>query len=465
MVHPLRRPIFTDAQDRPDDAGRALLADLQGNIVAHHGASRSVQLLISFGHPSSANEAQQIRARAKAWIASVRARDLLTSALTLSDRRGDPNQKVFRMLLLSAAGYVLLGASRPAEGAFRDGMQARARRLNDPQLAQWEPAYQLDPNDLHAFVLIAHDDPAVLATEQQQLTAEIEAIGGSILVAEHGAALKDNHGEDIEHFGYRDGVSQPKFFATPSTWDAEKDKPFKKPVALRHVLVEDRHAPGTYGSYFVYRKLEQDVAGWNKAVVRVAAELNLNPELVGAMAVGRFKDGTPVTTHPTPKGPDADTNDFTFDADTSGTRCPFHAHIRKTNPRGSLGVLVNLFLPEEARRIARRGIPYGTPGQADGEVGLLFMCFQADITDQFEFMQASWSNDPTFPPLRRSGVDPVIGQVDGAHRERHWPSWPSDWNAPHGDRQEVAFGEHVRLRGGEYFYAPSLAALDVLSRP
>ncbi|QMS90527.1 Dyp-type peroxidase [Nostoc edaphicum CCNP1411] len=31
-----------------------------------------------------------------------------------------------------------------------------------------------------------------------------------------------------------------------------------------------------------------------------------------------------------------------------------------------------------------------------GGVGLLFMCYQSDIWEQFEFIQRFWSNNPTF---------------------------------------------------------------------
>ena len=50
--------------------------------------------------------------------------------------------------------------------------------------------------------------------------------------------------------------------------------------------------------------------------------------------------------------------DFDYDHDDDGNRCPWHAHIRKANPRGSLDFITNLLAREETRRIARRGITY-----------------------------------------------------------------------------------------------------------
>ena len=94
--------------------------------------------------------------------------------------------------------------------------------------------------------------------------------------------------------------------------------------------------------------------------------------------MGRHEDGTPVTVRAADGLNRPITNNFNYDEDP-GVRCPFHAHIRKANPR-----------TEETRehRIARRGITYGQRDfvgeetgireKPKGGVGLLFMCFQAE---------------------------------------------------------------------------------------
>jgi deferrochelatase/peroxidase EfeB len=59
-------------------------------------------------------------------------------------------------------------------------------------------------------------------------------------------------------------------------------------------------------------------------------------------------------------GNDADrNNNFNFSDATDGVRCPFSAHIRKTNPRADLGGSFN-------NHIKRSGIPYG-PEVTDDE--------------------------------------------------------------------------------------------------
>src|SRR5207245_2469018 len=78
---------------------------------------------------------------------------------------------------------------------------------------------------------------------------------------------------------------------------------------------------------------KQDVANFNAGVKELATRLAADEALTGALVVGRFKDGSPVTLRPWDGlGP---VNNFEYLAhDRVGNRCPFHAHIRKANQRG-----------------------------------------------------------------------------------------------------------------------------------
>ena len=203
----------------------------------------------------------------------------------------------------------------------------------------------------------------------------------------------------------------------------------------------------------------------------LATRLAADEALTGALVVGRFKDGSPVTLRPWDGlGP---VNNFEYLAhDRVGNRCPFHAHIRKANQRGA-----NPFLnreQERSHRIVRRGVPYGLraapPGEsaggasASGEVGLLFQAFQSDIARQFEFIQRTWVDNPNFPefllfPGLNTGDDALIGQHHRAAQK-----WPRTWgrSGRFRDRLRFNFGDYVRLRGGEYFFAPSLDFLKNL---
>jgi deferrochelatase/peroxidase EfeB len=185
------------------------------------------------------------------------------------------------------------------------------------------------------------------------------------------------------------------------------------------------------------------------------------------MAVGRFEDGTPILGSSGPGQGPRQNNDFRFDGDAKGERCPFHAHIRKVNPRGDLIRGTALTEPaERQRRITRRGITYGArtmrpsplramDGLPSKGVGLLFMCFQADIRRQFAFMQKEWCNDANFP-AKATGVDPVVGQRVKEDCPDH--RWPNGAGAPLSFR----FESFVRMKGGEYFFAPSLPYFDTL---
>lgn len=415
-------------------------------------------MFVSFGAPKNEAEVAVARKKAKAWLDGVRKR--VTSAFAL--RADAAKGNTFYSLMLSAEGYRFLGESRPGEGAFRDGMKNRRPQLADPRSASWEAGYK---ETSHALVIVADVDLAALTAATNALSAEVTAAGGRVLVAEYGSQQFNAAGEAVEHFGYADGISQPTFF------DAGHAVPgplFDQRTPLKRVLVEDRHAPGHHGSYFVFRKLEQNVQAFDAAVKAVAARVGITAELAGAMAVGRFKDGTPTALSGAPVGnPDAD---FNYDADPTGGKTPHHAHIRKTNPRESLGFFTDLFAQEKTRRIARRGITYGTrkadlSDQPSTGVGLLFMCYQSDIRDQFEFMQETWANNSGFPPFHGVvGLDPVIGQTDGPATDGDSPRWPKSHGAGEKERVMASMHGHVVLKGGEYFFAPSIAGLKALSQ-
>jgi deferrochelatase/peroxidase EfeB len=198
-------------------------------------------------------------------------------------------------------------------------------------------------------------------------------------------------------------------------------------------------------------------AFWD-ALTELSSESNSSLEKAGAMAVGRFRDGTPLVPSLTPD-PEADPNDFHYGLqDRDGAQCPFHAHIRKTNPRGDL--------PdsdlERAKRIVRRGITYDDRSDGDSStatpskgVGLLFMCFQANL-DQFVIQQEG-SDGNDFARIG-TGFDAVIGQYHGTGPEPVEQTWPSTGDV------KFKMVNFVRMRGGEYFFAPSMTFLKGLSQ-
>src|ERR1700691_2168667 len=71
-------------------------------------------------------------------------------------------------------------------------------------------------------------------------------------------------------------------------------------------------------------------------------------------------------------------------------------------------------------RIIRRGRKYrelaesSTPGNLQcNDQGILFIALNADLRRQFEFVQQTWLNSPTFQGLDND-KDPIVGDNDGS---------------------------------------------------
>ena len=93
------------------------------------------------------------------------------------------------------------------------------------------------------------------------------------------------------------------------------------------------------------------------------------------------------------------------------------------------------------------------------------MAFNSDIGKQFEFTQVAWANNPGFPEVppgsAAPGVDPVIGQTPkDAARDKM--TVPNAWGAPGSMAAVAPVPRTVTMKGGEYFFMPSLAFLRSL---
>jgi deferrochelatase/peroxidase EfeB len=287
---------------------------------------------------------------------------------------------IFGNVFLTAGGYRALGLAEAELGAvlpdplFLKGMHSETS-FNDPPPAKWEKGYR--DGEIDAMFLLADDDRDYLQRQGRDLINQLDKFC-RICAVEQGDALRNKeNNEGIEHFGYVDGRSQPIYLKG----DEEKEGTMNKwnpiePLSL--VLAADALAgSGHWGSYFVFRKLEQDVLSFKTREQKLADELGFvteeERERAGAMAVGRFEDGTPVVLSPNDGYIPLKENDFDYGVDDErpdpndpakiipgGLKCPYHAHIRKTNPRGDT---VRKFKIDErlerAHRITRRGITYG----------------------------------------------------------------------------------------------------------
>ncbi|MBW4549807.1 MAG: hypothetical protein KME35_01580 [Aphanocapsa sp. GSE-SYN-MK-11-07L] len=451
----------------------AMLKDLQGNILKGHGRNYTQNLFFTL----DAQKPQEGRGFLRVLAQSVKsAYQQLLDAKAYRMSRQDAG--VFVSVVLSAAGYKALGIADdkvPADPAFRSGLKQRKDILSDPEIDDWDPGFQ---DEIHGMILVGGANEAqvreVHTKIQQQKPASVRIIG-----TEYGLAMRNINGDGIEHFGYVDGRSQPLMLQE----DIEREKTEKDGIdiwdptfPLKQVLVS---CPGgasadlSFGSYFVFRKLEQNVKGFKDREEEIAEQLGLkgdDEELAGAMIVGRFEDGTPVVLQREDGLIKPVRNNFDFRNDSGGNKCPFHGHIRKTNPRGDSTALGATLEQERSHIMARRGITYGTRNaeiDAEGKiielkdkpvggVGLLFMAYQSNFENQFEFTQVSWANNPNFVQPS-TGIDPVIGQGAGSLTPQQQPV---DWGST--TKKPIDFHGFVTMKGGEYFFSPCISFLKSL---
>ena len=271
----LANPIHAVAANTDQDVA-VFLGELQANILKSHGRHHTAQMFLSFKGLAPAAVARIVR--------SLGAR--CTSAGTqLRTRKSQPpylDGGPVYCLFLSAFGYKALGplAKTPEGDAFRAGMAARQAVLNDPARSQWNSVgWRGETAD--AMFLIADASPDKVTTDLEQVEEWLNGSGARILVIERGLQQTrtfraGTDPETVEHFGYVDGRSQPLFLQE----DIERElqslagetaniggPQWSPAFPPSQFIVADPNGrlALSAGSYFVFRKLEQDVRGFNKA--------------------------------------------------------------------------------------------------------------------------------------------------------------------------------------------------------
>lgn len=483
-----RVPDLVDASARIDPADPTwwgLLKDLQGNILKGHDRDYATHIFLKF-NTDDPNTADVNRRLIKFTISKLAPRitsarqQLLESELY---KRYKIRGTRFVSFFLTHSGYRALREELPTDPAFRGGMEVAAERLNDPPSWTWEFGGSANPID--AMILIADDDRDELARSEMVVLTDVirakdsghEVQLAEVVHVERGRVFRNSNGEPVEHFGYLDGISNPLFLTTDQDrvnyYRGETNwKPWAPPDLVLH---RDRggHEADSYGSYVVFRKLEQNVKRFTMQRWMLAQKLY--PQLdwsrgfddttekqaaihkAGALMVGRYEDGTPLMEDPTgTHSYPLVSNNFNYDEDKQGRICPFHAHIRNVNQRGSQGNAE----PEKRHRIVRRGITYGERAENFGEplhglpdqgVGLLFMCYQSDIGNQYEHLQRIMNGgEPT------RSVDTIGGSIPDEQRQ------PTEYRKDNGEVVTETLDAVVKMKGGEYFFAPSISFLEHL---
>jgi Dyp-type peroxidase family len=335
---------------------------------------------------------------------------------------------------------------------FCKGMEARFRELGDvgdSRPAQWDERLR----GLHGVITMVAQTRSALDRRHQEIEADRQHAGLKITCPQEAEAPADER----EPFGFADGISQPairggKRGRTPRPGDvAVRAGEFVVGYKDEGGVIAPAPARiGASGSYMVVRKLEQDVDGFWEFLREEARHDAERMKWLAAKVVGRWPDGTPLVRSPhvagaPPAGDDSNRdglNDFTYARDPDGFSCPIGAHIRRTNPRDSFD---SGWRFTNRHRIIRRGMPYAARGPR-GKPGLIFVCFQASIERQFEFVQSQWIGDGNAFGL---GSDPdfLVGPDSGKMTIQGKPP------------RFVPMRRFVRTRGGDYFFVPGIAAL------
>lgn len=310
--------------------------------------------------------------------------------------------------------------------AFQSGMHM-ALELSTA-CAQWDAMYMLS----------AEDEANADAALQRILDAAQRSDLFQQLKQQNGQKIYNQQGQQIEHFGFRDGISNPELY---------DESGLRESYLSANFIIDE--GDGNYGSFFVYQKYKQDVAlFWEKAE-QLAEYLKVSSSNAAAQVIGRHQDGTPLAhLDGTIATPDTEPD---YSQDRAGLKCPFHAHIRKMNPRDK-HLNSQQFYPGLPKnfdiRIIRRSITY----QEGEEKGLLFMAYCGDIKRQFETL-LRWANDEFFPERAPDiGHDPLLCNGEQGR-----------WNDADGTQKPYAFGGATELLEGEYFYCPSIQFIKDLS--
>lgn len=252
---------------------------------------------------------------------------------------------------------------------------------------------------------------------------------------------------------------------------------------------------GRNGSFLVLRDLRQDVRGFWQYLERQANALGQPRRQLAETMVGRTMSGEPLVSPAERPIAGVDPNDrlnhFTFESDPLGTRCPFGAHIRRANPRnadmpggaagwltqlvrtlgfGTQGVRDDLVASARFHRLLRRGRAYGAfisgeealrPGPPGEEFGVRFVCLNANIARQFEFVQTAWINGTKFGGLTQER-DPLVGN------RQPIPGYPVTdmFSLPQPSGAAIRLREmpqFITVHGGAYFFLPGLSALHYIA--
>ena len=519
-------PVFDSAAQR----------DIQGNIIPGFNKDHQHFLFLTIGKPKPA----------KAFL-----REILPGISTMEEVMAFRRLYRSKRLLLGrhrtylCSTWINIGFSRRAiellankadadafgDGSFQLGLAQRSSYLGDPTTSshrgspgKWKVG---GPKNEADIVIILASDHADVLDDLVELTKQRARDGGLKVIFEQRGDTLSGDLRGHEHFGFKDGVSQPgirgKLSPAPGDYITPRYISAADPRRLylakpgqqlvwpgQFLLGEQRQSTedqinafgaasnfpkwARRGSYLVVRRLQQDVPAFYKFVALGAARAGMTRDKFAAMLVGRWPSGAPLLRVPGADNPalgddDFANNHFIFDDDSrpSSLRpipgyagdtypqatadflaqvCPHFAHIRKVHPRDTA---TDLGKPGDSftRMILRRGIPFGPQ-----LVGVQKPKPDLVAKDRgLMFLCYGASIEDQFEFLQRrwsnSGSQPNRGGFDPiiGQSGRHGSRVRFiDFPTPAGTVRIKMKNEWVTPTGGGYFFAPSISAIrDVLA--
>ncbi|MES2772765.1 MAG: Dyp-type peroxidase [Bacteroidota bacterium] len=404
--------------------------DIQGNIIPGFNKDHQHFLFYTIGDTKACKEFLNWIVPYLASMEEVLAFRRLFRSLKL--RVGEPITMLCSTwinIAFSHRAISLLDSKQSADSfgdqSFRQGLAQRSAYLGDPvdkthkgHSSRWVVGGP--ENEAEIIITVASDSIALLDETCDFVNKKAASAGMTRVFEQRGQTLPGDY-RGHEHFGFKDGVSQPGIRGKLSTAPGDYITPryyantdsrrfyFGKPGQLmawpgQFLLGEQRQntehlyhpAPpaanfpswAAKGSYLVVRRLQQDVTAFWTFVAAAASQVGLTADKVAAMLIGRWPSGAPIIREPGADNPALGedsfaNNHFIFDdatrpselqpipgyagdnfppgmADFLATVCPHFAHIRKVNPRDSA---TDLGKPSDnlIRMFLRRGIPFGAP--------------------------------------------------------------------------------------------------------
>jgi Dyp-type peroxidase family len=239
-------------------------------------------------------------------------------------------------------------------------------------------------------------------TSNQEVEDIYSAISGWAKVTDINAGFQRLDGKNL--LGFDDGISNPDRLSNDVIWTTARDE--------NENLID--------GTYMVFQKIEHDLEAWQSLDLkkqeqfvgrskatglllgtlseerdrRLGANMHSSDPLIRSAAMKEWKRLYKQQQDPRRRFFEAQRGPFK----NIRLECPVWSHVRKANPRQA---------DQAARSIFRRGYLY-TDGVSleTFRSGLLFICFQNNIANRFEYIKKNYMNNKNFPVPEMRRFDP-----------------------------------------------------------